>query len=124
MNCKGFTLVEALVAISIMGIALAGIVPSFLHNMDTNTSSEQHSDAVAVAQEVLEQLRHEDPTLMQSSGSSDVQVIAVGGRDYEVINSYCTNSDYCTSGSRHIVVEVSFAGRIIYELETVYTQLQ
>ena len=49
MNCKGFTLVEALVAISIMGIALAGIVPSFIHNMDTNTSSEQHSDAVAVA---------------------------------------------------------------------------
>ena len=124
MNCKGFTLVESLIAMAIMGIALAGVLPSFIHNLDTNTSSERHSDAVAVAQQVLEQLRVEDPTLMPTSGSSDIQILTVGGRDYEVVERYCDITAYCTSASRHIIVEVSFAGREIYELETVFTQLQ
>ena len=124
MNEKGFTVVEALISIFLLGVVLAGILPGLLTFLDTNTLSEEKSDAVAAAQVVLERLRLEDPATLPSSGSSSPQIVDVGGHEFEVVNHYCTVSEYCGTDSRHIRVEVFYGGETLFEIESVYTQLQ
>jgi prepilin-type N-terminal cleavage/methylation domain-containing protein len=120
MDCKGFTLIEALLAVAILGIALVGILPSFVTLLDANTLSEERSDAVAAAQLVMEDLRQTDPLSMPTSGSSAMTLVTVGGREYETVVSYCVDATYC----RHVTVDVSFGGRTVYSVESVYTRLQ
>ena len=46
----GLTLIEALVAVSILAILLAAVVPAFTNALRINTRSETRSQAVAAAQ--------------------------------------------------------------------------
>jgi general secretion pathway protein I len=123
VNDSGFTLVEALVAIAILGIALVGVLPTFQTFVDANELSEERSNALAAGQVVMEALRREQPASLPKTGSSSVQTVSVGDHAYEIVAHYCQKTQYCTTTSRHIVVEVSFAGETIYSLETVYTRL-
>jgi len=123
-RCEGFTLIEALCATAILGIALVGILPTFTTYVDSNTMSEERSGAMAVGQQVLEQVRLDDPADLPESGSSDMTLVAVGQREYEVVTHYCVESGYCDDDSRHIVVEISFGGYEVYSLESVFTSLR
>ena len=123
MSEKGFTLFEALVAIAILGILLAGIAPTFFTYLDANDLSEERTGALAAAQEAMEQLRQLDPAGMPQSGTSPMQVVSVGDRDYEVQTLFCTSSQFCNDDSRHLLIEVSYGGRTIYSVESVFTAL-
>ena len=68
MNHRGFPLLEALVAMGLLAIMLVGVVPVFFSLMATNTRNEERSGAVAVAQQVMEELRQQDPATMPESG--------------------------------------------------------
>ena len=120
----GFTLVECLIAVAILGVALTSLMPSFLDFMDANSHSESRSDAVAAAQQIMESLRRQDPAGWPSTGSSTAEVVEINNREFEVVKTYCLSSQYCGSASRHIVVEVSFGGKVLYSVESVYTRLQ
>jgi type II secretory pathway pseudopilin PulG len=118
------SLIEALLAIVILGIALASVAQAFITQRTMNELNEQRSGAAAAAQQAMESLRRQDPASMPTSGSSSPQTITVDGRDYQVVTSYCVASTYCGAGSRHLRLEVSFAGRDLFDVETVYTQLR
>lgn len=123
MKSDGFTLLESLVALGILGVTLVAMLPAFQAFMDANSVSEERSNALAAAQEVMETLRHADPASLPTSGSSAVQAVTVGEHEYEVVTHYCQNSTYCGTDSRHIVIEVAFAGKDVYTIETVFTRL-
>lgn len=123
-EARGFTIVECLIAMSILGIVMAGLLPGFIDFMDANSISESRSDAVAAAQFTLESLRREDPSGWPTSGSSAPDVIAINNREFEVVRSFCRSNEYCGAASRHVVIEVSFGGEVLYSVETVYTRLQ
>jgi general secretion pathway protein I len=120
---RGFTLLEALIAMAILGIALAGLVPSFQAFMDANSLSEERSNAVAAAQEVMEGLRRADPASLPTSGTSAAQVVTVGAHEYEIFASYCIESSWCSTAARHVIVEVHFGGQRVYTVESVFTRL-
>jgi len=124
MDSRGFTLIESLLAIAILGIALAGIMPAFLTFLDANTLSEERSDAVAAAQFVMERMRQQNPGTMPTTGASALELIAVGEREFEVQGFYCTDNAYCNTDSRHVVLEVNYGGQSVYSLETVFTKLR
>ena len=46
MRRDGFTLTESLLALAILGVALAAILPTFLTYADTNTLNEERSGAL------------------------------------------------------------------------------
>jgi prepilin-type N-terminal cleavage/methylation domain-containing protein len=123
MNSRGFTLLEALIAMAILGIVLAGLVPSFQSFMNANSLSEERSNAVAAAQQIMEGLRQVDPSTLPSSGTSAVQAVTIGSHEYEVVANYCVESSYCSSAARQIVLEVNFAGKTVYTVESVYARL-
>lgn len=124
MNARGVSLVEALVAIAILGIALAAAVPGFLLQAETNTRSEVRTGAVAAAQVVLEQYRLADPSTLPSSGTQAADPVRLGPRTYEISAEFCSVAELCDSESRHIVVEVRHESEIIYTVETVFTRLR
>lgn len=124
MNEEGFSLVETVCALGLLSIVLLGIVPTVQVLMRANTISEQRSNAVAAAEEVMEALRQQSPSSLPTSGSSPVQTVTIGKRDYEVVAFYCKRSQYCNDDMRHIVLEVGYAGQNVYIVESVYTRLQ
>lgn len=120
---KGLSLVEILVALTVLALVLAFIVPSFTGHLQSNTSSELRSQAIALAQAKLEELRLQNPAALPSSGSVQ-ETRSLGSRTYTVRTSFCTNAGLCASGSRHIRVEVIWNGRVVYGTETVFAQLR
>jgi len=124
MRQAGFTLIEALVAVSILGIVLTAILPSFLNYMDTNTLTEVRSGAVAVAQETMEGLRQADPGSLPSSGYSGPRLHTVGKLEFESVTRYCTRPQFCGANSRQMTIEVMYGGQTVYTLESVHTRLK
>lgn len=119
----GFTLLEATIALAILSVALVAMIPGFQTFLDANSLSEERSNALAAGQRAIETLRGKDPASMPSSGTSAVQAITVGSHEYEILTHYCKEASHCDADSRHIVVEVGFAGKNVYTIETVFTRL-
>lgn len=117
---SGFSLLEAVVAVAIFGIALAAIVPAFIYYAQTNLASQRKTEAVVVAQRVVDGLRQTDFALWPASGT--VSAADAGGSNFQVALTYCTGSlTLCNDGARHLRVEVSQGGKVYYRVETVYT---
>ena len=123
---SGFTLIEALVALAILGLTGLAVLPAFMTHLDANTRSERRSDAIGAVQQRMEWLRLQDPDEMPMGSPPESEIVTIGDREYEVRTHYCLRSEYCppdSPGSRHLTVEIYFEGRKIYDVETVYTQL-
>jgi prepilin-type N-terminal cleavage/methylation domain-containing protein len=122
---RAFTLLEVLVSLLIFSVVSSSLSAVFINHLKQNSRGEIRSGAIAVAQQVLDDARSQDPASLPSTGSSSAQTISGGQRNYQVVQHYCLNSAYCpTTNTRHIKVEVSYLGTIIYAVETVYTQLR
>ncbi|MBS3933627.1 MAG: prepilin-type N-terminal cleavage/methylation domain-containing protein [Truepera sp.] len=118
---KGFTLIEAVIAVAILAIILASVIPAFVNYLNINTASEVRTGAVAVAQRLLDDLR----AVSAWPPSGTVTTVATGQRAYSAIlthSQFCYGGR-CFSGARRVRVEVSYAGRTYYQVETVFTQL-
>ncbi len=123
LDAKGLSIVEVVVALAVLGLALAFIVPSFVGHLQANTASEVRSQAVFLAQREFESLRLRDPSTLPTSGSTERQE-GYGGRTFTLRRTYCPQASLCGPGSRHIRVEVIWNGRTVYAAETVYTSLR
>lgn len=121
MTQKGFTLVEALISLAILGIVLAGLVPAFTHYARLNTDSELRSSAVAVAQQVMEELRQLE--LSRWPDSEETWSLDMGDRNFEVLIEHDDWDDDGESSAKEVYLQVSHNDRMLYEVETVYTQL-
>ena len=122
---RGFTILEVLVALSLMAIVAAGLVPAFTTFLKFNTRAEIKSEALSAAQQVLDELRLVDPATMPSSGSDPAVNITLGSRTYQVIVDYCVDASLCTSTTRQLVLEVfDNNAESVYSTQTVYTKLR
>jgi type II secretion system protein I len=122
----GFTLVEALVSLVVLGIVAVAVMPAVVAQVDANTRNEIRTIAVGLVQERLEALRLGDPAALPTSGPGDMQAVDVGPRRFQVRTYYCRDASYCPPASptsRHLTVEIWFRGERVYDVETVYTQL-
>ena len=124
----GLTIVEAVIALAVIGVALAAIVPVFTNYAGVNQRSDVRTGAVAAAQEVLESLRQQDFSSWPANGA--VVTAGSGGRDYGVVVNYCLQGQDgvkpdapCLSEGqiRHVLLEAKYGGEVRYELETAYT---
>jgi len=120
---KGFSLIEVIIAIAILAVALVAIVPVFTNYLQTNSSTEERTQAVALTQERMEELRLRDPMSLPTSGTETVTVVR-GGKSYIVRTTYCSNASLCDAATRHVKVRVERGGKKVYEAETVFTKVR
>ena len=124
MSERGMSLLESLLALALLGVVLTALLSAFVVLMDVNTRDEVRTAALAAAERILEERRRDDVETIPSTGSSDVATVAVGDREFEVIEHYCTQPGFCGDETRHVMVEVSYGGRQILNVASVYTQLR
>lgn len=117
----GFTLVEALVALGLMGVILSALLPTFANNLRINTESELRTDAVQVAQVELDRLRA--LSTWPATGSTTTVVTELATYETELTHAlYCAGGT-CFQGAREVTVEVRHRGRVLYRVTTVFTSL-
>lgn len=120
---RGFSILEVLVSIALFGAVSAFVHTSILTHIKINWENQIRSEAILVAQQVLDELRATDPETMPTNGYHDREVI-VGTRPFQVRTHFCKNVSYCESPfSRHLTCEVSYSGALRYSTQTIYTQL-
>lgn len=120
----GFSLIEALVALAILGILLAFVIPSFAGFLQSNTDNEIRNQATIVAQQQMDfwrrQAKGATGSTLPMSGSTTPQTVTQGGRSYAVTTLFCPDVSQCSSDKRQFRVEVRLGGRLVYSLEAVY----
>lgn len=117
------SLVEALIALALLGSSLVLILNSFAVLTRLNARSQTQSSAATVARTTLERLRAEDPSSLPSTGSASESVF-FGNETFTVTTSFCNNPDYCDANTRHVAVAVLKAGQDVFRAETVLAQLR
>ena len=120
---KGFTLVEILVSLVIVGIVTAGMSPVFAAMIQQNNKAELKSGAIEATQRQIDEFRLLDPATLPSSGYTTAN-ITIGGRAFAVKTTYCSPSTYCTAVTRHLTFSTSYRGTAYYATQTVLTQLR
>jgi prepilin-type N-terminal cleavage/methylation domain-containing protein len=124
MNQRGFTLIEVLVSLGLFSIITAGVTSTFINHLQYNSVAGYRTGAINAAQQQLDNLRKDDPVTMPTTGVTTATT-TIGGRAFSVVTRYCSNATYCASASqRHLKVEVSYRGTLLYAVETVYTKLR
>ncbi len=123
---KGLTIIEALVAIAILAVAMAALIPVFARNARINTQMELRSGAVSAAQFVLDDLRISQRSNWNGTWPTSREVEA-GSRTYDVDIDVCTSDlpgSPCltTLDAKHIRLEVTHDGTTYFEVETVFTR--
>lgn len=120
---SGFTLLETLLALSLLAITVAVVAPAFVGNLAVNTRQEWRLQASAVAQEVLDGVRRVPTGALPTSGTGDPIAVSVGGRTYQAVLTYCARAAWCDDASRHVRVQVFLDQAPVFEAETVFTEV-
>lgn len=119
---RGLTIVEGLVAIAILAIAMAAVIPAFTNNARINSQQEHRSGAVAAAQVVLDNLRVRSWASWPTS-----QTVDAGSHTYDVAITVCSQGStdcFTTTDARHVRLEVSNGGTTYYTVATVFTRFE
>lgn len=123
MKRQGLGIIEALIAIAIVGIALAALAPVFTSFSNTNRESERRGAAVAVAQQLLDSMRQQRFSQWPTNG--EVRTIQTSLGEFEVEFQYCTGEPpdcFSSLNTRQVRIFIRQDERMIYEVETVYTR--
>ncbi|HEU4595878.1 MAG TPA: prepilin-type N-terminal cleavage/methylation domain-containing protein [Pyrinomonadaceae bacterium] len=103
---SGFTLMEVIVALSMMMVAGLGAAAVFLHAASNNTGAGERALAMAVAQQRVERLRSVSFDLVASENTT----VESAGRNYNVVTTVTvldTDADDGKDTLKDIVVQVT-----------------
>lgn len=121
---QGFSLVELLVTLAILGIIIGVMLTAIASNTQLNSRTEQNSQATVAAQQVLDDTRTLDPSTLPLSGAASPKTVTVGGRDYKVTLRYCVATpNYCKGSARQVQATVEHGSKTLFSVETVFTSV-
>ncbi|WP_162393772.1 type IV pilus modification PilV family protein [Deinococcus kurensis] len=124
----GFTVIELLVALTILGIAMATVMSAMLANTNMNTSVEKRANAVRISEQLMEAYRQRaDYGTMRLPVTES---ITRNGRAYTAVTTFCpidlppaTRTDMpCNNTSVYIRIEVKDGSTVLQKVETYFTQ--
>ncbi len=129
---QGLTLAEAILATLFFGVAVAVVLPGFMNFQTSTLRNEGELGAVAISQQILDQIRRADVTTLPSSGTSttlpsgaSIAVYSYLGKQYSAVISYCEQTPQdCDAKTRQIQVKVSLYGKPVYTAETLFTKFE
>ncbi len=121
---EGFTLIEVLVALLILGIALTVLLSALLGNTSLNTKIDRKAEAVRISEGVLENYRQSgDYGTLRTDAS---QTVVRRGANYTIDTDFCPTGApatmACTTTSVYIRVKVKYDGTTLQQADTYYTE--
>ena len=120
-KAAGFTLLEVMVALGILGTLIAISSMTLVQNLRENMNSQKRYEAIQAAQTVMDKIRFEDISTLSGPRT---ETVTIGGRVYSVMVLYCQIPSYCISDAiRHITLRVMLRSKKIYETDTVFSKL-
>ncbi len=114
-DCRGFTLVETLMSLFLIGIGVLAVAPMFMYAMQGNATSQQFGSAGAIAVERMELLRAVDYLNLVPGGSltaDDAGYSATDDPAYTVRWTIVDNGGV-VPGTRIITLDVTATNQII-----------
>ena len=123
----GFTVVEVLAALAICSIVASAAASATLFHLRANNRAEVKSEAIIATEQVLDELRVDDPSTFPVTGSDPTRNVTIGNRIYAVVISYCSGASaaYCTSNNiRAVHATTRLHGTVQHEIDTIFTQLR
>jgi len=120
---EGSSLLEALIALSILAMALLFVFGAMSAFTAINTRNQARTNAAIAARTRMEELRFVDPAAMPATGSH-TSAASVGPHQFTIVTLYCSAGGYCDDNTRHVVVRVKEDGKQLFATETVLTQLR
>ena len=141
MNKAGFSIIEMLVALVILGVALTSVLPVFINYANTNRRTAIRAEAVSAAERVMDGLRQRSfnqwgdfERTMERDGvqvaTGDPNDPTDNGRTYQVAMEWCnqptTGLSLCDANGqqRHVRVNICLDARLQYSVTTVFTSVQ
>lgn len=123
---RGFSLLEVLTSLTIFAIAGTAFASSMMMNQGYNRLSKERTAAQFAVDQVIDDLRVQDPTTLPTHGSDPVRHVTVGTQTFDVYVTYCSLGSYCSSSStvRTIHCEAMLKGVSRYVVDTVFAQLK
>lgn len=118
---SGFSLIEALFAMTLIGIVIASIAPVFASYTNVNRQTEIRSDATLVGERLLDDLRQID--IGNWPDSSTVRQTTISGRTFDATLTYQLFDSNISSNLTQVRVEVTFNGTTYFTAQTVFTNL-
>lgn len=142
---EGFSLIESTVALITLGLCLMFAMPLILYAEIGNNRNQVRNGALVVSQRVFDDIRSQNmsslplsdgniptstnpanlPVDLSSVTTEEAAITKVLGRQYQTKIIYCpdysTDSTVCSDEHRKFIVEVSYNGTKVYDLEGTYT---
>jgi Tfp pilus assembly protein PilV len=140
---QGFSILEAAIALTTLGVTLAYAMPLFLYSKMNNSKSEVRTGAMMVAQRILDKTRGTPFTTIPTSGTVDLveETTSSPPTGSNLINLKAMDKDYtakiyhcrivapattseCTDNYKVVDVEIKRNGSTIYEMSAGFTDFK
>lgn len=117
---QGFTLIEVLIALTVLAVVFSVSIPVFVSFAGINRRSEQTTVANNAARQSLELLRNVPISTMSNSGNA-AQNVTLDGHDLVITTYFCPETTPCNTTSKNIKVEVKENGKVLTTINTVFS---
>jgi Tfp pilus assembly protein PilV len=135
---QGFSILEAAIALTTLGITLAYAMPLFLYSKMNNSKSEVRTGAMMVAQRILDKNRGTPFPEICTIGTVNLSATAADdctaetakadlvamGRTYTATTYHCETAADCSDNYKTLRVEVKQNGSTIYEMDAGFTNFR
>lgn len=120
----GFTLLEVLAALLLLGLALAALLSATLANTGLNSRVDRAAEAVRISEERLEGYRYVGGYGALRTNKTETETRR--GQNYTVVTTFCPSDAPtempCSGSAVYIRLEVKDGPRLLHRAETYYTE--
>ncbi|GGM16948.1 type II secretion system protein [Deinococcus aerophilus] len=122
---QGFTLVEVLAALLVLGMVMATMFAALLANTSLNSKVERKAEAVRISEQKLENYRQLGRYGNLVTQGTVAETVTYNGKPYTVQTTFCPSDRpstmVCSNTAVYIRLDVLQTGQLLHRAETFYT---
>lgn len=122
---QGFSLIEVLVALLVLGLAMTTLISALLANTSLNTKVDRKAEAIRISEERLESFRQSGNYGTLIGKGTTTETVTRRGQQFTVQTTFCPTgvapSMKCSTTAVYIRLDVKQGVTLLQRAETFYT---